>query len=1501
MFFLALLSLPTFSYFILQQPRVQQFLVQKISAKLSAYLGSSVTITNADIDLFNNISFKNLCVHGPDNDTILFTPEFSFHLNAFALSSRYVDIMNVTMNKPQIHFHIDSTGCINFQYIINKFKSNSTDKLSKPLVITIRDINIKEADFTLKSYNHSFKNYGINFSDIHLNPLNLKVTGLSVNSGEIDMNIRNINGTEKSGFILRDFASQLKIYKYFMVFNHLWIKTDNSNIKASKVNFKFNDFKEFNTGIFGKKVKMDIDIKPSEFSTDDLGYFASVFKDYKLKAKVSGKVKGVLNDLKGKDIELLYRNGTIIKGNINVSGLPDFGSAFIYADIKSLITTPDDIQHITIPGNKQGHINLPDNFRSIDYITYNGKFTGLFNDFVANGVIKSNLGIIESDFSFKPDTTGYFKFNGRLFTTSFNLGAFIYKEQYLGNISLNVIVNGEIYKSKKLEGQLNGIIGNIFFNGYNYQNIKINGTVSNKNYNGSAEIEDPNMEADFKGRINLSDQIPVYSFKADIKKANLYKLKIDNRDTGAFMSIFTTADFEGKTFDDIKGELKISNLTFRKTNKEFHINDFLLFSKNINDTNSIVICSDIADVEVRGIYHYKELVNSCKMFVKNYLPSIITDSIVAVSEVNTFKFSIDLKNTRQLTDYFMPGLYISKDTKITGNYNSLSNELNFLATIPLLQHKTKKWYNAYISGKSIGKVYSFISGCNSLNIDKSNALENLTITTDVKNDSIQSRFKWNNWDSIVNKGNISLLTTVNRSGKDKWPLVNILLKPSEIILNDSLWSIHSGLIRVDSSDIGIDNFMAVHQNQYIKAYGNISRNKDKTLMLEFEDVNISNFTNLINAKKWNPEGILNGKAEFANLYGNLRFHAGLRVDSLSINDQKFGMANIKTVFDNSDKNINLEASAIRGGNIIVSAKGLYSIESGKIDFDINTHNLQINLFDPFVSTVFSDIHGAASGNVTLSGTIKSPVLNGSLRMDQVSFIVNYLKTGYHFDGDVKVDRNKFILKNIEVFDKYNKSSNDEHIAFVNGKIDVGQFKEVFIDLSIDARNLECLNTSEKDNNIFYGTGFGTGKLSIKGPTHNIDITSKNIVTDKETKIYLPFQTKSDLAESNFIQKVSNRKPEKPFEKYEIDTESADNKVSFNSGGVKLDITFNVNTNAQLQLIFDEKIGDLIEGTGIGNLNMKYENGNFSMYGNYTIEKGNYLYTLGNVFNKHFILNQGGTITWDGNPLDAIINMEAYYQIYASLQDLSTITTQTGTQTGKIKVNCIVKLTDKLMQPNIKLDITLPNADQSTQDLVMSAISTDEEKYKQFAFLMLAGTFLPSSDMPSQGTGTTAAYATSMELLSNQLSNWFSQMGNTFNINVNYRPADINAKQDLQAGFTTQINSKVSFTGNVDIGGDPTTQPLTPTATTYTNTPIPDAELDYKLTNNGKLQFKTFTRPNQSIDAVSPSTQGVGIVYKEDFNSFFDLIKHYYSSIFKRKGKVSPVKEEAESDDSNDNN
>src|SRR5208337_2988033 len=181
-------------------------------------------------------------------------------------------------------------------------------------------------------------------------------------------------------------------------------------------------------------------------------------------------------------------------------------------------------------------IILPKNFKSIDYITYKGKFTGFVTDFVAYGLIKTNLGTIESDLSFKPDTSGYFKLNGRLSTTDFNLGTFVNKYKRLGDISLNVLVNGQVLKDKYLKMRLDGKINSVVWNGYKYQNIKLDGTLSNSYYDGFFAITDPNLTADFMGKINLAGQTPMYNFKADIKKANLFKLNFDKSDSNSYLS-----------------------------------------------------------------------------------------------------------------------------------------------------------------------------------------------------------------------------------------------------------------------------------------------------------------------------------------------------------------------------------------------------------------------------------------------------------------------------------------------------------------------------------------------------------------------------------------------------------------------------------------------------------------------------------------------------------------------------------------------------------------------------------------------------------------------------------------------------------------------------------------------------------------------------------------------------------------------------------------------------
>ena len=58
--------------------------------------------------------------------------------------------------------------------------------------------------------------------------------------------------------------------------------------------------------------------------------------------------------------------------------------------------------------------------------------------------------------------------------------------------------------------------------------------------------------------------------------------------------------------------------------------------------------------------------------------------------------------------------------------------------------------------------------------------------------------------------------------------------------------------------------------------------------------------------------------------------------------------------------------------------------------------------------------------------------------------------------------------------------------------------------------------------------------------------------------------------------------------------------------------------------------------------------------------------------------------------------------------------------------------------------------------------------------------------------------------------------------------------------------------------------------------IGDVNIDYKVTPDGKFKVRAFNRSNDYSTLVNTSQyiQGVGIVYREDFDSFGELIKRY---------------------------
>jgi hypothetical protein len=174
--------------------------------------------------------------------------------------------------------------------------------------------------------------------------------------------------------------------------------------------------------------------------------------------------------------------------------------------------------------------------------------------------------------------------------------------------------------------------------------------------------------------------------------------------------------------------------------------------------------------------------------------------------------------------------------------------------------------------------------------------------------------------------------------------------------------------------------------------------------------------------------------------------------------------------------------------------------------------------------------------------------------------------------------------------------------------------------------------------------------------------------------------------------------------------------------------------------------------------------------------------------------------------------------------------------------------------------------------------------RQVVPLLLLSSFITPTTLYSDGSaqpsvGSSTRNNTS-ELLSNQLNNMLSKVLKDVNLGVNYQPADATNKEEVDIAVSTQLfNNKVTIDGNVGTNNNSTNQ--------NANSIVGDVNIDYKLTPDGKARVKAFNKTNTNTQTTSNGTytQGIGIMYREEFDTFGEL----YKRIFKRKKKKADEK------------
>ena len=1381
----------------------------------------------------------------------------------------YFAIRNYTGSRP--HTPSDTTEIINEPPHLRWNPANWNIQIRHAIIENGSFRDDKTED---KNISTVFDSYHMNFSQIQWDFKDLSFVKDSIKA-KMRMSTR-----EKSGFSVEQFSANMKIYPEGMVFSDFDLmagKTHLRNYLALRFR-SFDDLSEFTT-----KVKMEVNFANADVNSDDIAFFTSDLKDWKKNIRISGKIKGSVSDMGGKNIQINAGLHTELKGDIHLVGLPDLEKTFIDFRSNDFHTTYPDI--ITfIPSLKKIANPRIDRIESMRFV---GNFQGTIHNFVTSGTITTNMGTLVTNVHMQLPSNQAAIYSGDVLTNDFQLGRFL-DDSTLGKISFKGKVHGTGLALNTINASLDGNIREVSYQGYAYEDIFVNGQVTKKKFNGKIISKDPNLHATLIGLIDYSQSIPRYDFSASVDTANLHALHF-TRDSIAFNGKLRF-NFTGNDIDHFLGKARIYDAALYKRGQRMSFDSLVVLSNIIDNSKTITVISNEFEGAIVGEFSIKQLPAAFQEFLHRYYPNYIKPNKEILSP-EKFSFVI---TTRQLDPYMD---FISKDMKgfnntiINGRINSKENLLNVDVDVPQFNYKNISFYNVKIQGNGnydslsidskIGEVYvndSLHFPLTHIQLKSFNDISDVKISTSAN--------------QTLNAANISAEVLTLADG------VKIKFNPSTFDINSKTWTIDkNGELLFSKNTVGAEALRIYNGDQQLLVKTTPSGEGNwNDIHLELHKINIGDFAPFF-IKGERVEGVLTGKmdvtdpfnhtyAQFSGTAEYFRF-SNDSVGKIDLNanySKQTGIVNGKVYSDNRDYKFDLQ--------------GIFNTNDSAVQpININIRNMvntKIDLLERYIGAIFSNVTGYATGNLQIAGTGNNLDYIGDLRLTNARLHVNYTRCTYHIPSAmVHMRADQIDFGSFELLDSL---GNKAEVS--KGKLYHHSFRDLSYDFVINTNKLLLLNTKITDNNQFYGTMIGKANMRLTGQQEDLQMYIKGEPTDS-SNIYIPTNNSRESANADFIVwKVYGK------EMKALKTASSESNFTVN-----VDLT--ANNYANVYLIIDPLTKDIIKATGHGNLQMRVgTNEDMSMRGRFVIDRGNYNFSFQSFIKKPFVFVEGADnyILWTGDPYDADINMQAIYEAeniqFNDLKDQSL-------NTGKIKnfrgpVWVIATLKDKLMHPAISFEIQLPPKSELRNDgnalLLLDRINSDPgELNKQVAFLLVFNSFGPLSTSNTAFNANEAVSGIFVSSISNYISNALSNSFSTYfqkvfkdkSIRVNFNTYVYNGAAmtssssvgsvDPTANYSYDrtnvnlsviksfLNERLTFTVGSALDFGITQYQATQAAVQF----LPTVTAEWKLTENGRVVLTFFYRDSYNYLSTSNHTMnssGTGITYRRDFDRLDELFK-----------------------------
>ncbi|MBS1744356.1 MAG: translocation/assembly module TamB domain-containing protein [Bacteroidetes bacterium] len=1260
---------------------------------------------------------------------------------------------------------------------------------------------------------------------------------------------------EKSGFEIKKINAAVKFTAEIMEFKDLDLVTNNSHLR----NYYSMRYENFNEDMqnFLHNVRLEGRFIDSELSSDDLAYFAPELASWKRTLYFSGNAKGSIDNLTARDMRIKSGN-TFVDGDISLRGLPDITGTFIDFKGNMLHTTYNDLVSF-IPSLK--NIRQP-NLARLGNIYYKGNFTGFINDFVTYGTLRSDLGTATTDINMKLPENRPPAYSGRLNTENFRLGAFMGTDE-LGNISLSGAVKGSGFTLKDLNANFNGSIKQIEFNDYNFRNIELNGKFEKKQFNGHLTIDDPNLKINsLDGMLSLAGKKEIaFNLNADLAYAHLKNIRF-TKDDFTLSGLFAL-NFTGNNIDNFLGTAKLYNASLTHDSTRLSLDSLTLSSFIRDEKKYLSLQSNEIDAELMGQFKILELPDAFKLFLNRYYPAYIPKPTYALSDQH---FNFDIR-TRQVDEYIrlldkrLSGFNYST---VNGHLNLANSELIINADVPDFAYDGKTFTNTRLKGYGNGDTLKADVSMDDIGINDSLHFPGANLQLSANNDISEIHLK-TSAGKTLNDAELNATVQTYADG------VKIHFSPSSFIINDKKWLLENdGELTIRKNYLDANEIKFINDRQQISISTELDDVTDKThIVAKLTNVNVGDFTPFA-FKDPSVKGLLTGTAIVRDPFGKTAIEFKGRGDSLYLNDKYIGNSSLEASANTVTGLIKYKASSDDSSNLFV-AEGTYDYldsTGNALNLDFMGKRVNINILEPYMESIFSKMNGWAQTHLKIYSKNGKEYITGKATLLEDTITVNYTKCRYTLSNqEINFNEDEIDLGHLLIKDSL---KND---GALTGKISHHFFSDLsFKNVNLQTGKLVLLNTTKLDNADFYGYVIGRANVDISGPTTNLvmDIEGQPSALDS-SHIYLP--TGSSSKEAGTVDYI---------EFVQFGSEMQDVK-SVNSTNIVVNLNLKATPTCKIDVILDEETKDIIKGQGNGNINIRVGNKEpLTIRGKYELTKGEYTFNFQTFLKKPFTLDNG-SITWNGDPYLANIDIEAQY--LAKNVDISPLTT-----TGKLvqKEDIIIKanLTGNLKEPQVKFHFEIPGTREASKDLIVVKRLTDfendqNEMNKQVASLLLFNTFIIGDQNFLSGGNTLAAVTTS---IGGMISNWLTGVFNkqlekatngklstyididpTLDLQKNASQLQASVRAGLRVLFSSRLVLLIG--GNLDYNNSAYTQQLEKKGLV-----TPDISIEWLLNKEGTVRVVGFNRSSVDFTLNQRNRSGVQLTYRKDVNKVGDLFK-----------------------------